>query len=43
MQNSAQIVNFQRADSLVVPDAVNRCTADVVVVRQRVGAFTGFF
>lgn len=36
MQNAAQIVDFQRADAFIMPNTVNRCTADIVCMRQRV-------
>lgn len=42
MQDLAQIVDFQRADAAVVPNAVQCCRADVVFVRQRVRAFARF-
>lgn len=42
MQNAAQIVDFQRADALIMPNAVNRRTADIVHMRQRVRTLLRF-
>ena len=42
MQNLTQVIDLQRADAAVVPNAVQCSRADVVFVRQRVGAFARF-